>query len=37
MAILIQTINKQGGLGNMWQLFGDETDAIINSKERRVA
>jgi type I site-specific restriction endonuclease len=22
--------NKQGGLGKMWQLFGEETDAIIN-------
>lgn len=26
----LDPFNKQGGLGKMWQLFGDETDAIIN-------
>ncbi len=26
----LDPFNKQGGLGKMWQLFGQETDAIIN-------
>ena len=26
----LDPFNKQGGLGKMWQLFGEETDAIIN-------
>ena len=30
--------NKQSGVGKMWQLFGEETDAIINElNERQVA
>ena len=28
--------NKQGGLGKMWQLFGEETDRIIELNERLV-
>ena len=26
----LDPFNKQGGLGKMWQLFGEETDRIIN-------
>jgi type I restriction enzyme R subunit len=26
----LDPFNKQGGLGKMWQLFGEETDEIIN-------
>ena len=26
----LDPFNKKGGLGKMWQLFGEETDAIIN-------
>ena len=26
----LDPFNKQGGLGKMWQLFGEESDAIIN-------
>lgn len=26
----LDPFNKQGGLGKMWQLFGEETDALIN-------
>lgn len=26
----LDPFNKQGGLGKMWRLFGEETDAIIN-------
>jgi len=26
----LDPFNRQGGLGKMWQLFGEETDAIIN-------
>jgi type I restriction enzyme, R subunit len=26
----LDPFNKQGGIGKMWQLFGEETDAIIN-------
>lgn len=26
----LDTFNKNGGLGKMWQLFGDKTDQIIN-------
>lgn len=26
----LDPFNKQGGLGKMWRLFGDETDALIN-------
>lgn len=26
----LNPVNKQGGLGKMWQLFGEETDAVIN-------
>ncbi len=25
----LDPFNKQGGLGKMWQLFGEETEAII--------
>ncbi len=33
----LDPFNKQGGLGKMWQLFGEETDAIINLNERLIA
>jgi type I restriction enzyme R subunit len=33
----LDPFNKQGGLGKMWQLFGEETDAIIGLNERLVA
>lgn len=26
----VQTFNANGGLGKMWQLFGEKTDEIIN-------
>ena len=26
----LDPFNKQGALGKMWRLFGEETDAIIN-------
>jgi type I site-specific restriction endonuclease len=26
----LDPFNKQGGLGKMWQLFGEETDVLIN-------
>jgi len=28
--ITVQTICAQGGLGKMWQLFGEQTEEIIN-------
>ena len=33
----LDPFNKQGGLGKMWQLFGEETDAIVELNERLVA
>jgi type I restriction enzyme, R subunit len=26
----LDPFNKKGGLGKMWQLFGEETDSLIN-------
>jgi type I restriction enzyme R subunit len=26
----LDPFNKQGGLGKMWQLFGEQTEGIIN-------
>jgi hypothetical protein len=30
ITITVQTINAQGGLGKMWQLFGEQTEEIIS-------
>jgi len=32
----LDPFNKQGGLGKMWQLFGEETDAIISELNERL-
>ncbi len=32
----LDPFNKQGGLGKMWQLFGGETDAIINELNEKL-
>lgn len=35
--ITVQTINAQGGLGKMWQLFGEKTDEIIEELNAALA
>jgi type I restriction enzyme R subunit len=37
LPILIQTINAEGGLGKMWQLFGEQTDKIIQELNEALA
>jgi hypothetical protein len=37
LQILIQTINAEGGLGKMWQLFGEETESIIQELNEALA
>jgi len=33
----LSPFNAYGGLGKMWQLFGDETDEIINELNEALA
>ncbi len=33
----LNPFNAQGGLGKMWQLFGDQTDSIINELNEALA
>jgi len=33
----LSPFNAHGGLGKMWQLFGDETDEIINELNEALA
>jgi len=33
----LSPFNAQGGLGKMWQLFGDKTDEIINELNETLA
>jgi type I restriction enzyme R subunit len=33
----LDPFNAEGGLGKMWQLFGERTDAIIDELNRELA